>query len=608
MKPENAGQVRSSEIITTHGPGALFNGKEGVSVMILGLDMWSEAFEQTDNLGKFRVIHNKFLEDVCHKDHFRMPSGNRSGIPCSVFPTWGYCEYCHIMSKMEGKPDKEKGYYVCKYCRKENGYKNKILPARLILLCDYGHVQDFPWEEWAHSKTPYQEAGFCDDPLVKWRFGRGGTTLSNYKVICKTCNKQRSMFGATDHISASLPQKNGGTFELRCNGNSPWLGRNTRCPPQGSDSNEKKHLKGNHVRASNMYFPMTVSALQIPRFNNPVQKTIEKNQKVIEYLRKKQTSLKEIAAEDFFSEVDATIDKVIDELNYRFNHDVKDENDIKKEEYDDLVHSQNVTSAQNNEISISGIEVSPELSPYIDKVKRVDRLTMISVLRSFTRGNPPDPYDYDNPINKSRCKISKNPKIDWLPCVETKGEGIFFTLNKDRVKRWAENAGTIARCKRIIDCYDEFSSRRKMSNQVSSPEYILLHTLAHVLIRELAYASGYGESSIRERIYHDDQANAILLYTSSNASEGSLGGLVRNAETDEFSSVLRGAISKSRSCSRDPLCVESNVDSGPINTRLNGSACYACSLLPETSCENFNRLLDRKILGDEKVGFFGDLE
>lgn len=609
MKNKNAGQVRSSEIITTYGPGSIFNGKEGISVMILGLDVWSEAYDSDEQLSKFNVIHNKFLEDVCHKDHFRMPSNDEDftgGIPCSVFPTWGYCEICKVMSKMEGKPDKEKGYYVCKHCVKDYGYKNKILPARLILLCDYGHVQDFPWEEWAHSKTKDQEAEFCDNPQVRWIFGRGGTTLSNYRVTCKTCGKSRTMFGATEPIQDVLPQKNGEVLELKCNGNTPWLGKRGRCPPRKEDSREKKYMKGNHVRASNMYFPMIVSSLQIPRFHNPIQKIIEEEKKVIGYLLKKDTSLEKIAEEDFFSKIDATKNEIVDELDYRFNKIVKDEEDIKNKEYKDLVRSQDVKYTKNEDISISDVPVSADLASYVSKIKRIDRLTMIQVLRSFTRGNAPDPYDYESIINKKNsCNIARSSKIDWLPCVETKGEGIFFSLNEERIAEWEKDARP--RCQKIIDNYAEFNETRGWSGKVSS-KYILLHTLAHALIRELAYNSGYGESSIRERIYCDKKTNAILLYTSSNSSEGSLGGIVRNAETEEFMVTLKGAVNKSRRCSRDPLCVESSIDSGPIHTRLNGSACYACSLLPETSCENFNRLLDRKILGDEKLGFFGDLE
>ena len=76
-----AGQIRSSEIITTYGPGFIFNGKEGVSTMIMGLNFWPEAFEDPENLGKFKAVKHPFLESVCRKDHFRMPL-LESGFDC----------------------------------------------------------------------------------------------------------------------------------------------------------------------------------------------------------------------------------------------------------------------------------------------------------------------------------------------------------------------------------------------------------------------------------------------------------------------------------------------------------------------------------------------
>ena len=34
----------------------------------------------------------------------------------------------------------------------------------------------------------------------------------------------------------------------------------------------------------------------------------------------------------------------------------------------------------------------------------------------------------------------------------------------------------------------------------------------------------------------------------------------------------------------------------PGNGELNGAACHACMMIPETACENGNRLLDRRTL------------
>ena len=109
--------------------------------------------------------------------------------------------------------------------------------------------------------------------------------------------------------------------------------------------------------------------------------------------------------------------------------------------------------------------------------------------------------------------------------------------------------------------------------------------------------SGFSSSSIRERTYflndEDGARGGLLLYTSSPASDGTLGGLVNIAkDSNVMGSLIREALSSSEVCSNDPLCEES-IDS------KEGAACYACCLVSETSCEHRNKLLDRLILNDE---------
>ena len=264
MKDKGAGQIRSSEIITTYGPGAIYNGKNGLSVMILGLDFWPESKLSSTDLTQFRPLQNKFLEDVCGKDHFRMPinhDGHTSGIPCTPYPGWGYCSRCKLMGEIKGKPDEKSGEYHCKYCLvKTNHSKNKMLAARLILLCKYGHVADFPWIEWAHREKKdsngkiYQTAKICEKPVLRWSFGQGGTTLANYKVKCITCEKWRGMAKATKPLEDFvLPSNEQGVefLDLKCDGNIPWLSPNSekksRCPPPSVVSRKKVFFKGNHV-------------------------------------------------------------------------------------------------------------------------------------------------------------------------------------------------------------------------------------------------------------------------------------------------------------------------------------------------------------------------
>ncbi len=193
-------------------------------------------------------------------------------------------------------------------------------------------------------------------------------------------------------------------------------------------------------------------------------------------------------------------------------------------------------------------------------------------------------------------------KKDWLPGIEQKGEGIFIEFNQDILDCWTEKNGTR---------YKEMKQHLKESffvNERFSPQYVFLHTFAHLFIRELSNLCGYSTASIKERIYStyngsDNRMCGILIYTSTADSDGSLGGLTEQAQTENFSRVLKSMIERGKWCSSDPVCYNSK-EQGFMS--LNYAACFACTLLPETSCEFRNALLDRCAVcgqpGDEELG------
>lgn len=141
-----------------------------------------------------------------------------------------------------------------------------------------------------------------------------------------------------------------------------------------------------------------------------------------------------------------------------------------------------------------------------------------------------------------------------------------------------------------------------------------MHTLAHLLINQLVLECGYGSASLRERLYvsqrggrgpEDRGMAGLLVYTAAGDSEGTLGGLVRMGESGSLESTTARALANALWCSSDPVCMES-LGQGPLSCNL--AACHSCALLPETSCERQNRLLDRGVvvgtLQNPESGFF----
>jgi hypothetical protein len=138
--------------------------------------------------------------------------------------------------------------------------------------------------------------------------------------------------------------------------------------------------------------------------------------------------------------------------------------------------------------------------------------------------------------------------------------------------------------------------------------HVMIHTLAHVLIDQLALDAGYPAASIRERLFVDEDMSGLLLYTATSDSAGSLGGLAAQAEETQLAKAFEDGLRRLSWCSSDPVCIESE---GAGTDGMNLAACHSCVLVPETSCEEMNLLLDRALLfgtpGKPKAGFFSGL-
>jgi hypothetical protein len=209
-------------------------------------------------------------------------------------------------------------------------------------------------------------------------------------------------------------------------------------------------------------------------------------------------------------------------------------------------------------------------------------------------------------------KMLRLGKGNWLPAIEVFGEGIFFEFNSAALEKWAKRGDVISRSG-ILNATYQNSFLAKAVPGILRPEFIMIHTFAHLLINQLSFECGYGSSSIRERLYCDRcgdtmRMRGVLIYTASGDSEGSLGGLVRQGESGRLEDTVVSAIENARWCSSDPICIQSKGQ-GPDSCNL--SACYNCTLLPETCCEMGNRLLDRGFivgtLNNAELGFFNDI-
>ena len=226
---------------------------------------------------------------------------------------------------------------------------------------------------------------------------------------------------------------------------------------------------------------------------------------------------------------------------------------------------------------------------------RVDRLKAVKVFKGFTRlgGEEIVPPDIAG-------------ESDWLPAIALYGEGIFLALDEDRLKVWEQTPAVVLRLNRLLPRFTQ--SGRNDPNPVTT-RFMLLHTLSHLLMRQIESEGGYPAASLNERIYcanAPEPMAGILIHVAVPDIAGSLGGLAELSEPRRFLGILIRTLEHSRWCSLDPVCSE-HEGQGP--GLLNRAACHACALVPEPACEYGNTLLDRVFVkGDAASGlpsFFG---
>jgi len=229
----------------------------------------------------------------------------------------------------------------------------------------------------------------------------------------------------------------------------------------------------------------------------------------------------------------------------------------------------------------------PDVLKGIDRVVLVHRLREVTSLIGFTRFEPVVP-DLQGELDLEVRRAALGTEISWVPAMETRGEGIFISFRDDAINEWRTRPAVQER---------EAAFRAAPRPGGSIPidvRYVMLHSLAHLLIAAVALDCGYNASSLRERIYLTPQGCGILIYTGTTDADGTLGGLVAAGRRVEH--YLRMALELGRLCSNDPVCAQHSPSAVLEEKYALGAACHGCLLIAETSCERRNELLDRSLV------------
>lgn len=504
-----------------------------------------------------------------------------------------------------------------------------IIPARIVVACEKGHISDFPWIEWTHHKNRGGAKDVCSNPKLSFKTGAVATAgLEGLVVTCENCKASATLARAFEKNSMQEMDKKFGeqfsTENYRCLGKMPWKNKSEHC-----DCYPKVMQRG----ASSIYYPNIVSSLVIPpyseKINNKISnsKAYEKFMNYIEVLYKDEDDKDEIhldiekrlekRSEEIAREIDGSVAVVRNILARRLLEIPNDAIvpqvntlDYKREEYEALTGKIPVKDLEENDFICEEMNITQYAIPHLKRVALVHKVREVRALTGFSRINPPNNADPESGVNN--LVSIKQPETKWYPGYEVRGEGIFIEFDNDSIYSWlTKNPQINERIKLLNKSYSVSYQGQTNSREITA-KFILLHTVAHLLIRQLSFDCGYTSASLRERIYcdineEDDNKKmaGILIYTASGDSEGTLGGLVRQGYYDRFSNVFQKAIAYGDLCSNDPVCISS---SGQGRESLNLAACHSCVLLPETCCEEFNVFLDRALLvgtfENKSMGFY----
>lgn len=606
MSTYPVGQVRPSQLLWTYGPGALID-LPNLSTITMGLEKWPvERCVPVEEARLLEAVRRKLGPQVTdlkippfQKEESANPftAEGKVGVPVRPFPRWLRCVRCGLLSEYDSgifeikdnpyRP--EQTHFVHANCNK--GANADAVPARFLLACRGGHLDDFPWHWFVH--------GGPSDCRGTLRFFESGASLQteNLWVKCDGCDASKQL--------AKAFGKSGRENLPACRGRHPHL--------DSFDANCEEEPRAVLLGATNSWFPVSLSVLAIPLEKNQLAQLIMdgwEDFKELESVEELKGMVKGFVRRGVIQGIENyssdEIWKAVEERRNGKAAENLEEEDIKGPEWDVLI-SPNPPTDWPHFLSRK-VEKPSAFKDLLDSVLLLERLREVNALIGYTRVEAPEETaDEDKKVPMaSLCK----GKPTWVPASEVHGEGIFIRFSEEAIAAWEKQPVVLERKKRIEQGHRGWRNARKLDPEEGCPSirYIMLHTFAHLLIRELALECGYNSASIRERIYArdgDSPMAGILVYTAAADSDGTLGGLVELGKPEFLGNLIEQALNRAMVCSSDPLCSEHNPGE---DRSLHSAACHACSFVSETSCERGNRYLDRALLVEtfecKKAAFF----
>ena len=176
-------------------------------------------------------------------------------------------------------------------------------------------------------------------------------------------------------------------------------------------------------------------------------------------------------------------------------------------------------------------------------------------------------------------------------------EGILFEISQRKIVEWLYENNIISE-EQLPDLDDDISVKKWFaqyvhsdvismfgeiddSEKITKNVFALLHSVSHAFMNSAGELSGLSGNSLTEIILVETAGIFIYAQTSQGIPLGALSGMAES----NYAYFLKKAFDEAKNCVFDPICTERD-----------DTACSACLIIPEISCNHFNAELGRKYL------------
>lgn len=602
------GEIRPTQLLFTYGIGAIVDLPE-IAVIVMGLEDWLSQPDTVREIVEDRLLAavrrvvgyqvDKFLTPpaVVDADGFISPFDEmaRVGVPVATFPRWMVCPSCQLLASLDSglfelKADlyhPDRTHYVHSNCNKAKKPPT-VVPARFLVACENGHLDDFPWVEFVHLNS-----GICQSPLLRlFELAPSGEARDLY-VKCESCSQSK-------RLSQAFGQANRENMP-KCRGRRPHL----RDYEEGGCDRKMRPIV---LGASNLWFPMVFTSIAVPTTSVKIDQLVQENWATLNAATTKAVlaafrqigqlgELRKYDDDDIWEAIERRRQHVSEE-----SEESEEPPDLKEPEW--KIFTQANPDVTSDDFRLCVVDVPTDYADVINGVLMVERMREVRAIAGFTRIDSPGEFSEPGAGDEIEniAPLSRIPP-KWVPAVEVRGEGIFIQFSEEKIATWLQRKEVVSQNADFLEAHTRWREARFLENPYDyypGIRYVMLHTFAHALMRQLSMESGYSAASLRERIYSNNAEGpggpmaGILIYTSASDSEGTLGGLVKLGEPQTLGRHIQSALEEASLCASDPICAETPPSVNGIS--LHAAACHACMFVPETSCERGNKYLDRSVL------------